>query len=57
MNDQRPGTLHEAVGGIDVLRRLSRTFYRGVLDVSASPAGTDLGEPGPTPRWGWEGLK
>ncbi|WP_031078216.1 group II truncated hemoglobin [Streptomyces sp. NRRL WC-3742] len=26
-------------------------------DVSASSAGTDLGEPGPTPRWGWEGLK
>ncbi|MFF2115764.1 group II truncated hemoglobin [Kitasatospora sp. NPDC058184] len=152
MNDQRPGTLYEAVGGIDVLRRLSRTFYRGALadpllapvfadftpthiehvavwlaevfggptgytdrlgghqallrahlglavteeqrlrwmelmaeavraelpedellrrrvleyfdwgtriaeDVSGSPAGTDLGDPGPTPRWGWEGLK
>ncbi|MFF4383232.1 group II truncated hemoglobin [Kitasatospora sp. NPDC001547] len=153
MNDPRPDTtLYEAVGGIDVLRRLSHTFYRGVLadpllapvfagftpthiervavwlaevfggptgytdelgghqallrvhlglaiteeqrlrwmelmaeavraelpenellrrrvleyfdwgtriaeDVSASPAGTDLGEPGPTPRWGWEGLK
>jgi hemoglobin len=25
-------------------------------DVSAEPAGTDLGEPGPTPRWGWDGL-
>ncbi|MFG2328949.1 group II truncated hemoglobin [Streptomyces sp. NPDC048604] len=25
-------------------------------DVSASPPGTDLGEPGPTPRWGWDGL-
>ncbi|MEV7186205.1 hypothetical protein [Kitasatospora sp. NPDC093102] len=46
MNDQPSGTLHEAVGGIDVLRRLSHTFYRGVL-----------AEPGPTPRWGWEGLK
>ncbi|SOB84896.1 group II truncated hemoglobin [Streptomyces sp. 1331.2] len=152
MNDQQPGTLYEAVGGIEALRRLSHTFYRGVLadpllapvfanftpthiehvavwlaevfggptaftdehgghqallgahlglditeeqrlrwmelmteavrrelpedellrrrvleyfdwgtkiaeDVSASPAGTDLGEPGPTPRWGWEGLK
>lgn len=22
-------------------------------DVSAEPAGTDPGEPGPTPRWGW----
>nr|WTB33599.1 group II truncated hemoglobin [Streptomyces sp. NBC_00830] len=26
-------------------------------DVSASPAGADLGDPGPTPRWGWEGLR
>ncbi|MEU8519257.1 group II truncated hemoglobin [Streptomyces sp. NBC_01216] len=25
-------------------------------DVSASEPGTDLGEPGPTPRWGWDGL-
>lgn len=23
-------------------------------DVSQNPAGTDLGDPGPTPRWGWE---
>ncbi|GAA4847493.1 group II truncated hemoglobin [Kitasatospora terrestris] len=26
------------------------------LQVSADPAGTDLGDPGPTPRWGWDGL-
>ncbi|MFI7273766.1 group II truncated hemoglobin [Streptomyces sp. NPDC049879] len=147
----RPATLYEAVGGTDVLRRLSDTFYEGVLadpllapvfadftrahvehvavwlaevfggpadftadlgghqsllrshlglsiteeqrvrwmelmagavakelpddavlrrrvleyfdwgtriarDVSADPVGTDLGEPGPTPRWGWDGL-
>lgn len=25
-------------------------------DVSQEPAGTDRGEPGPTPRWGYEGL-
>ncbi|MGP3953851.1 group II truncated hemoglobin [Streptomyces sp. 7N604] len=25
-------------------------------DVSADPVGTDLGDPGPTPRWGWNGL-
>ena len=25
-------------------------------DVSQEPAGTDLGEPAPTPRWGYEGL-
>ncbi|MFE5583223.1 group II truncated hemoglobin [Kitasatospora sp. NPDC056531] len=152
MSDRRPDTLYEAVGGIEALRRLSHTFYRGVLadpllapvfadftdthiehvavwlaevfsgpaaftdrlgghqallrahlglaiteeqrlrwmevmaeavsrelpedellrrrvldyfdwgtriaeDVSASPAGTDLGEAGPTPLWGWEGLE
>ncbi|MBV6700855.1 group II truncated hemoglobin [Kitasatospora aureofaciens] len=152
MSDQRPESLYEAVGGIDALRRLSNTFYEGVLadpllepvfanfttthiehvavwlaeifggparftsdlgghqsllrshlglaiteeqrlrwmelmtaavqkelpddellrrqvleyfdwgtkiaeDVSASPAGTDLGDPGPTPRWGWDGLQ
>ncbi|MFD7902037.1 group II truncated hemoglobin [Kitasatospora sp. NPDC057904] len=151
-DDQRPDSLYEAVGGIEALRRLSNTFYEGVLadpllapvfehfttthiehvavwlaevfggpvryteelgghqsllrahlglaiteeqrlrwmelmaaavgkelpddellrrrvleyfdwgtriaeDVSASPAGTDLGDPGPTPRWGWEGLR
>ncbi|MFG2820212.1 group II truncated hemoglobin [Kitasatospora sp. NPDC048365] len=26
------------------------------LQVSADPAGTELGDPGPTPRWGWDGL-
>ncbi|RSS51228.1 group II truncated hemoglobin [Streptomyces sp. WAC01280] len=25
-------------------------------DVSSSAPGTDLGDPGPTPRWGWDGL-
>jgi hemoglobin len=25
-------------------------------DVSADPEGTDLGDPGPTPRWSWDGL-
>ncbi|WP_206053706.1 globin [Nocardioides iriomotensis] len=25
--------------------------------VSQDPAGTDLGDPGPTPRWGWNGLQ
>jgi len=25
-------------------------------DVSRDPAGTDLGHPGPTPRWGYDGL-
>ena len=148
---ERAGTLYEAVGGMDALRRLSDTFYDGVLadpllapvfadftrahiehvavwlgevfggptgftadhgghqallrvhlglsiteeqrtrwmelmtdavarelpedetlrrrvldyfdwgtriarDVSAGPVGQDLGEPGPTPRWGWDGL-
>ncbi|WP_067529193.1 hypothetical protein [Nocardia uniformis] len=26
------------------------------LDVSQSPVGADLGTPGPTPRWGRQGL-
>lgn len=26
-------------------------------DVSASPVSEDLGDPGPTPRWGWDGLR
>jgi hemoglobin len=25
-------------------------------DVSADPVGQDLGDPGPTPRWSWNGL-
>ena len=25
-------------------------------NVSQDPVGTDLGDPGPTPRWGWHGL-
>ncbi|MFF3878852.1 group II truncated hemoglobin [Streptomyces sp. NPDC001978] len=25
-------------------------------DVSAGPVGEDLGDPGPTPCWGWDGL-
>jgi hemoglobin len=25
-------------------------------DVSTDPVGQDLGDPGPTPRWGWKGL-
>jgi hemoglobin len=26
-------------------------------EVSGDPAGTDLGDPGPTPRWGWNGVR
>ncbi|MGI5402829.1 group II truncated hemoglobin [Streptomyces sp. CA-135486] len=26
-------------------------------EVSADPQGTDLGDAGPTPRWGWNGLR
>ncbi|MEV0488607.1 hypothetical protein [Streptomyces atratus] len=41
-------------------RRVVEYFDRGTKiarDVSASPAGEDLGDPGPTPRWGWDGLR
>lgn len=40
-------------------RRVLEYFDWGTLiarDVSAGPAGEDLGDPGPTPRWGWDGL-
>ncbi|WP_411577418.1 group II truncated hemoglobin [Streptomyces sp. HUAS TT20] len=40
-------------------RRLLEYFDWGTQiarDVSAGPVGQDLGEPGPTPRWGWDGL-
>ncbi|MFB7219318.1 group II truncated hemoglobin [Streptomyces sp. NPDC056227] len=41
-------------------RRIVEYFDWGTKiarDVSASPAGEDLGDPGPTPRWGWDGLR
>jgi hemoglobin len=40
-------------------RRVIEYFDWGTTiarDVSADPPGTDLGDPGPTPRWGWNGL-
>ncbi|WP_234320188.1 antibiotic biosynthesis monooxygenase [Streptomyces sp. SBT349] len=42
-----------------VRRRVIEYFDWGTRiarDVSADPKGTDLGDPGPTPRWGWHGL-
>jgi hemoglobin len=41
-------------------RRIVEYFSWGTKiarEVSADPAGTDLGDPGPTPRWGWDGLR
>ena len=35
---------------------LAEVFGDIAQDVSQEPAGTDLGVPGPTPRWGYEGL-
>ena len=41
------------------LRRTVLEYFdwgtRIARDVSQAPAGADLGDPGPTPRWGWEG--
>ena len=40
-------------------RRVMEYFDWGTQiarDVSAEPVGADLGDPGPTPRWGWNGL-
>ncbi|MER5713080.1 group II truncated hemoglobin [Streptomyces sp. NPDC002122] len=43
-----------------LLRRRVLEYFdwgtRIAKDVSASAPGTDLGDPGPTPRWGWDGL-
>ncbi|WP_371482589.1 group II truncated hemoglobin [Kitasatospora sp. NBC_00315] len=43
-----------------LLRRRVLEYFdwgtRIARDVSTSPAGEDLGDPGPTPRWGWDGL-
>ena len=43
-----------------LLRRRVMEYFdwgtRIARDVSAGQAGEDLGEPGPTPRWGWDGL-
>ncbi|MFI9326595.1 group II truncated hemoglobin [Kitasatospora sp. NPDC052868] len=44
----------------ELLRRRVLEYFdwgtRIAKDVSATPVGADLGDPGPTPRWGWEGL-
>jgi len=44
----------------ELLRRRVMEYFdwgtRIARDVSATPAGTDLGDPGPTPRWTWTGL-
>ena len=41
------------------LRRTVLEYFdwgtRIARDVSQAPPGTDLGDPGPTPRWGWDG--
>lgn len=53
--------VHKEIPEGELLRRRVLEYFdwgtRIAKDVSASPAGTDLGDPGPTPRWGWEGLK
>ncbi|MDQ0840452.1 hypothetical protein [Streptomyces sp. V1I6] len=45
----------------DVLRRRVVEYFdwgtKIAREVSADPAGTDLGDPGPTPRWGWNGVR
>ncbi|MFF2043094.1 group II truncated hemoglobin [Kitasatospora sp. NPDC058170] len=45
----------------ELLRRRVLEYFdwgtRIARDVSGAPVGADLGDPGPTPRWGWEGLE
>ncbi len=44
----------------ELLRRRVIEYFdwgtRIARDVSAEPVSADLGDPGPTPRWGWDGL-
>ncbi|MHA6762663.1 group II truncated hemoglobin [Streptacidiphilus sp. PAMC 29251] len=44
----------------ELLRRRVVEYFdwgtRIARDVSTAPVGEDLGEPGPTPRWSWDGL-
>jgi len=44
----------------ELLRRRVMEYFdwgtRIARDVSAAPVGEELGDPGPTPRWGWDGL-
>jgi hemoglobin len=44
----------------EMLRRRVLEYFdwgtRIARDVSAGPVGEDLGDPGPTPRWSWNGL-
>ena len=44
----------------ELLRRRVVEYFdwgtRIARDVSADPVGQDLGDPGPTPRWSWNGL-
>jgi hemoglobin len=44
----------------ELLRRRVLEYFdwgtRIARDVSAGSVGEDLGTPGPTPRWGWDGL-
>lgn len=44
----------------ELLRRRVVEYFdwgtRIARDVSADPVGQDLGDPGPTPRWSWDGL-
>jgi hypothetical protein len=50
-----------ATRGDDVLRRRVVEYFdwgtKIAREVSAVSAGTDLGDPGPTPRWGWNGVR
>lgn len=66
--DQR-GRWMELMGGAvqkelpddELLRRRVMEYFdwgtRIARDVSAGSPGEDLGDPGPTPRWGWGGLE
>jgi hemoglobin len=53
--------IDEVLPGRAVLRQSLMDYFEWgtaiAQSVSQSPPDTDLGDPGPTPRWGWRGLE
>lgn len=53
--------LEEVLPGREALHQSLMDYFEWgtaiAQSVSQDPVGTDLGDPGPTPRWGWHGLQ
>jgi hemoglobin len=53
--------IDEVLPGRAALRQTLMDYFEWgtsiAQSISQDPVGTDLGDPGPTPRWGWHGLQ